>query len=143
MADIKTAEQISRKVRALKYFNGVIETADKKGSAIIKLNCTGAEFILNKGDVLYLKVKTMIAKLSEEIASLEIVQRATVAQTQSQPARRRVAPAPIGAAPEQLSIEEETRLSKKERQRGYQKKWIEKCKNLGVKRLRDLSKDEQ
>ncbi len=44
MADIKTAEQISRKVRALKYFQGVIETADKKGSAIIKLNCTGAEF---------------------------------------------------------------------------------------------------
>lgn len=136
MADIKTAEQISRKVRALKYFQGVIETADKKGSAIIKLNCTGAEFIVNKGDVLYLKVKTMIAKLSEEIASLEIVQKATIAQAQPQPARRRVAPAPIGAAPEQLSIEEVKRVKNREACRKYQAK----LKKLGVKRLGDLKK---
>lgn len=136
MADIKTAEQISRKVRALKYFQGVIESADKKGSAIIKLNCTGAEFLLNKGDVLYLKVKTMIAKLSEEIASLEIVQRATITQAQPQPARRRVAPAPIGAAPEQLSIEEVKRVKNREACRKYQAK----LKELGVRRLSDLKK---
>ena len=124
MADIKTAEQISRKVRALKYFQGVIEIADKKGSAIIKLNCTGAEFLLNRGDVLYLKVKTMIAKLSEEIASLEIVQKASVVQVQPQHTRRRAVPAPIGAAPRQLSIEEiEKRKQKKSEynRRYYQK----------------------
>lgn len=126
MADIKTAEQISRKVRALKYFQGVIETADKKGSAIIKLNCTGAEFLLNKGDVLYLKVKTMIAKLSEEIASLEIVQKASVTQVQPQSTRRRVIPAPIGAAPEQLTIDELER--RKQKRREYNKRYYEKCK---------------
>ena len=126
MADIKTAEQISRKVRALKYFQGVIETADKKGSAIIKLNCTGAEFLLNRGDVLYLKVKTMIAKLSEEIASLEIVQKASVMQAQTQPTRRRVVPAPVGAAPQQLSIEEIER--RKEKRREYNRRYYQKHK---------------
>ena len=136
MADIKTAEQISRKVRALKYFQGVIETADKKGSAIIKLNCTGAEFLLNRGDVLYLKVKTMIAKLSEEIASLEIVQKTSVVQVQPQPTRRRVVPAPVGAAPEQLSIEEVKLVKNREACRKYHAK----LKKLGVKRLGDLKK---
>lgn len=133
MADIKTAEQISKKVRALKYFQGVIETADRKGSAIIKLNCTGAEFMLQKDDVLYLKVKTMIAKLSEEIASLEIVQN-TSRQEERQAVRRRAIPIPIGAAPTQ----EDKNIAKKERQRAYQKRWLEKCKSLGVKRLSDL-----
>ena len=126
MADIKTAEQISRKVRALKYFQGVIETADKKGSAIIKLKCTGAEFLLNRGDVLYLKVKTMIAKLSEEIASLEIVQKASVVQMQTQPTRRRVVPAPVGAAPQQRSIEEIER--RKEKRREYNRRYYQKHK---------------
>ena len=112
MADIKTAEQISKKVRALKYFQGVIETADKKGSAIIKLNCTGAEFSLNKGDVLYLKVKTMVAKLSEEILSLEIVQNSTFNQPQM--VRRRPIPAPVGAAPHQLSTEETRKQKQRE-----------------------------
>ena len=121
MADIKTAEQISRKVRALKYFQGVIETADKKGSAIIKLNCTGAEFLLNRGDVLYLKVKTMIAKLSEEI-----VQKASVVQVQPQPTRRRVVPAPVGAAPQQLSIEEIER--RKQKRREYNRRYYQKHK---------------
>ena len=126
MADIKTAEQISRKVRALKYFQGVIETADKKGTTIIKLNCTGAEFVLNKGDVLYLKVKTMIAKLAEEIASLEIIQKTSTSQAQSQPVRRRVVPAPIGAAPVQLSAEELER--RKQKRSEYNRRYYQKHK---------------
>lgn len=125
MADINTAEVVSKKVRALKYFQGVIKTADKKGSAIIKLNCTGAEFLLNKDDVLYLKVKTMIAKLSEEIASYEIVQRASIPQQQVQ-ARRKAVPVPIGAAPKQLSAEEIER--KRARQREYSRRYYQKHK---------------
>ena len=65
MANFKTAEQISKKVGALKYFKNILAKADKEGKAVIKLNCTGASFPFSKGDVVYLKVQTMIAQLTE------------------------------------------------------------------------------
>ena len=68
----------------------------------------------------------MIAKLSEEIASLEIVQKASVVQMQTQPTRRRVVPAPVGAAPQQLSIEEIER--RKEKRREYNRRYYQKHK---------------
>lgn len=133
MADIKTAEQISKKVRALKYFQGVVRTADRKGVAVIKLNCTGAEFSFNKDDVLYLKVQTMIAKLSEEIASLEIVQRSEAMEVRS--TQRRRLPAPVGAAPVSNTNYDDIRRAK---QREYTYRYREKLKKLGIKRMSDL-----
>lgn len=120
MADIKTAEQISKKVRALKYFHGIIDVANKKGEAVIKLNCTGAEFVMKKDDVLYLKVKAMIAKLAEEIASLHIIEEETVRV-------RRKAPAPFAAAnvrpARKIRVKKLTAEQKKEKQKAYMKKY--------------------
>ncbi|MBR2340887.1 MAG: hypothetical protein IKA72_00565, partial [Clostridia bacterium] len=59
-------------------------------------------------------------------ASLEIVQKASVMQVQTQPTRRRVVPAPVGAAPQQLSIEEIER--RKEKRREYNRRYYQKHK---------------
>ena len=133
MANFKTAEQISKKVGALKYFKNILAKADKEGKAVIKLNCTGASFPFSKGDVVYLKVQTMIAQLTEEIASYDIVQKVS---TNQQPIRvaKRTAPAPIGAAP----TEEERKAKLREKQREYQRTYNQKLKRLGVKRMSDL-----
>lgn len=133
MADMKTAEQISIKVKSLKYFTNLIKEVDKKGRGVIKLNCTGASFPFEKGDVLYLKVKTKIAELSEEIATMQIVTNPTTQPTETAVRRRRI-PAPIGAAPT-TDKTEERRAKNREACRKYQ----QKLRELGVKRLSDLN----
>ena len=85
------AEIISRKVSALKNCNKVLAQIEKNGSAVIKVNCTGLSFTVNRGDAVYLTYKAMQSNLIREIGDYEIVQR-------SQQGARRYAPAPMGAS---------------------------------------------
>ena len=71
-----TAETIAKKTRALKHCSKLITEINKKGQATIRLNCTGVEFVVHKGDAMYLKLATTHAQLTEDIKSYEIVQRA-------------------------------------------------------------------
>ena len=72
-----TAETISRKTKALKHCTKLLAKINKEGQATVRLNCTGVEFIVHKGDAMYLKLATIHAQLTEEIRSYEIVKRAT------------------------------------------------------------------
>lgn len=72
-----TAEAIARKTKALKHCMKLIEEINKKGSTIIKLGCTGVEFVVKQGDAMYFKLATTRAQLMEDVKSYEIVQKAT------------------------------------------------------------------
>lgn len=77
MSDFIAAQDLSKKVGALKHLTKKINEINKKGQAIIRLNNTGVELVAKKGDALYLKLATAHAQLTEDIKSYEIVQRAT------------------------------------------------------------------
>ena len=105
------AEIISRKVRALKNCNKVLAQIEKNGSAVVKVNCTGLSFTVNRNDAIHLTYKAMQSNLVREIGDYEIVQR-------SQQNARRYAPAPVGAASVTLSEEEMAELEKPNANRG-------------------------
>lgn len=65
--DNVTAEIISKKTRALKHCNKVLETIEKKGSAVITLNCTGVVFTVRKNDAIYLQLQATRAQLIQDI----------------------------------------------------------------------------
>ena len=50
--DIVTAETIGKKSKALKHCDKLLSKIDKNGSASVKLNCTGVEFVVHKDDSL-------------------------------------------------------------------------------------------
>ena len=114
--DNVTAEIISKKARALKHCNKVLETIEKKGSAVITLNCTGVIFTVQKNDAIYLQLQATRAQLIQDIGSYEIVQKAT-----QQAVSKRHAPAPVGASIT-LSDEEMSDLSRAKKS-GYNKKY--------------------
>ena len=74
-----TAETIARKTKALKHCSKLIAKINKDGQATVRLNCTGVEFVVHKGDAMYLKLATIHAQLTEDIKSYEIVNRAAAA----------------------------------------------------------------
>lgn len=95
--DIVTAETIGRKSKALKHCDRLLSKIDKHGSATIKLNCTGVEFVVHKDDAIYCRIQSTKYRLLDEIRSYELTTQSQRAI--AQPVRR-TAPAPVGAAPE-------------------------------------------
>lgn len=106
--DKTTAENIGKTARALKHWNKVLSEIDKKGSASIKLNCTGSVLDVQKNDAVYLQLQATRARLIQELGSYEIVQKATSQRSLS----RRFAPAPFGASSTALSDEEMAELKR-------------------------------
>lgn len=74
--DSVTAENIGKKARALKHCDKLLDKIDKHGSAKIVLNCTGVEFIVHKGDAIYLSIQKTKYALLCDIRSYEITVRA-------------------------------------------------------------------
>ena len=83
MSETITAQELSKKVGALKHLTKKLNEVNKNGQAIIRLNNTGVTFVVKKGDALYLKLATTHAQLTEDVKSYEIVKRATAAATET------------------------------------------------------------
>lgn len=120
--DSVTAENIGKKARALKHCEKLLAKIDKTGSAKVLLNCTGVEFIVHKGDAIYLSIQKTKYALLCDIQSYEITVRAK--NSDEQPIRR-TAPAPVGAAE---PTPEELLEAKRAKQREYQKRYLAKKK---------------
>lgn len=71
--DFKSAEIIAKKARALKHCDKILSEVDKKGEALVTLNCTGVQFVVKNGDGMHLRIMTTKAQLIEEIAAYELV----------------------------------------------------------------------
>ena len=117
--DNVTAEIIGKKARALKHCDKLLEKIDKQGSAKILLNCTGVEFVVNKGDAIYFSIQKTKYELLYDIRSYEITVRAKEAQTT--PYKKISAVAPSGAAAP--TPEEEALERKRAKQREYQRRY--------------------
>lgn len=120
--DNVTAEIIGKKARALKHCDKLLEKIDKQGSAKILLNCTGVEFVVNKGDAIYLSIQKTKYELLYDIRSYEITVRAKHAKDGS---IHKTAPAPTGAAPSTPDDELERKRAK---QREYNRRYLAKKK---------------
>lgn len=130
-----TAENIGKTARALKHWNKVLSEIDKKGSASIKLNCTGSVLDVKKNDAVYLQLQATRARLVQELGSYEILQRTTNPRS----IRPRYAPAPYGASVA-LSDEEMSEL-KREKSREYY--WEHREEVLAKKRQQYVKKSLQ
>lgn len=86
------AKEIGKKIRAFEHCEKVLARVEKRGSAIVKLNCTGIAFTVERGDALHLEFVAKHAALWRDIQSYRIVQEATAGT----PAR--TLPAPSGAS---------------------------------------------
>lgn len=127
--DSVTAENIGKKARALKHCDKLLAKIDKNGSAKVLLNCTGVEFIVHKGDAIYLSIQKTKYALVCDIKSYEITVKAKNA---AKTPIHRTAPAPIGAAKDEdismrkdevsLSPDELRRLKRKEYNHRYYEK---------------------
>ena len=137
------AEKISKKTRALKHCDKILTEVDKKGKKTILLNNTGVEFTVTKGDAIYLRIQSTKYRLLDEINSMEIVESAK--NSSPKPAAnppitekvfRKRSPAPYGAS----ATEEERLAYKRAKQREYTKRYMQRLKELGVKRMSELEK---
>lgn len=77
MNNIITAQQLAIKVKAFKHITKVLEQVEKNGKAIEKIGCTGVQIVINKGDILELRYKALLAQYAEEINSYQILSNAT------------------------------------------------------------------
>lgn len=73
--DIVTAETIGKKSKALKHCDKLLSKIDKNGSAKVKLNCTGVEFVVHKDDAIYCRIQHTRYALLDEIRSYELTTR--------------------------------------------------------------------
>ena len=73
MQEYISAETLSRKTKALKHVDKLLAKIDKQGYAFVPLNCTGVTFHVERGDALYLKLRTIQAQLNEELNSYKII----------------------------------------------------------------------
>ena len=128
--DIVTAETIGKKSKALKHCDKLLSKIDKNGSAKVKLNCTGVEFVVHKDDAIYCRIQHTRYALLDEIRSYELTTRSQRAI--EQPVRR-TAPAPVGAAPESEVLSDE-QAGKKAKKAEYNRRYREKKKRQ-VKQL--------
>lgn len=105
----------------------MLSKIDKNGSASVKLNCTGVEFVVHKDDAIYCRIQATKYRLLDEIRSYELTTRSQRAI--EQPVRRT---APVGAAPESevLSAEQQAKLKKAEYNRRYREKKKAQVKQL-------------
>lgn len=116
--DNVTAEIIGKKARALKHCDKLLEKIDKNGSAKILLNCTGVEFVVNKGDAIYLSIQKTKYALLYDIRSFEITVRAKQAKESS--FKKTAIPVPAGAAP---TPDEEALERKRAKWREYNRRY--------------------
>lgn len=86
------AKEISKKIRAFEHCEKVLASVEKRGSAIVKLNCTGITFTVERGDALHLEFVAKHAALWRDIQSYRIVQEAAAGTS------ARTLPAPSGAS---------------------------------------------
>ena len=128
--DIVTAETIGKKSKALKHCDKLLSKIDKNGSAKVKLNCTGVEFVVHKDDAIYCRIQHTRYALLDEIRSYELTTRSQRAI--EQPVRR-TDPAPVGAAPESEVLSDE-QAAKKAKKAEYNRRYREKKKRQ-VKQL--------
>lgn len=75
--DKMTAEIIGKKAKALKHCDKLLNKIDKYGEAKVLLNCTGVEFLVHKGDAIYLSLQKTKYALLCDIQSYEITVRET------------------------------------------------------------------
>lgn len=123
--DRETAYLIEKKSKALKHCEKLLKRIEKNGSATIKLNCTGVEFTIKKGDAFYFNIQKTKFKLLEEISSIEVLEKNKEKVTKSVP---RTAPAPVGASSAvvagiQTSIFDDIKEQKRQKKLEYQRKW--------------------
>lgn len=85
------AKVISKKIRAFEHCEKVLARVEKYGSAVVKLNCTGVTFTVERGDALYLEFVAKHAALWRDIQSYRIVQEAAASTS------ARTLPAPSSA----------------------------------------------
>lgn len=85
------AKVISKKIRAFEHCEKVLARIEKYGSAVVKLNCTGITFTVERGDALHLEFVAKHAALWRDIQSYRIVQEAAAGTS------ARTLPAPSGA----------------------------------------------
>lgn len=116
--NIKSAQEIGKKARAFKHCVSLINEIDKKGETVVKLNCTGVEMHVKKGDGFYLKLHTIVSNLREELAAMQVTMRSPSTPTL----------APYGAAPTSEEVAEAERLRRRERQRVYNQRYYAKKK---------------
>ena len=83
ISEFITAEEISKKTRALKHLAKKIKEVNKNGQAVIRLNNTGVELMVKKGGALYLELAAKHAELAKDIGSYEFVKRATIPSSQT------------------------------------------------------------
>lgn len=109
--NLQNAKSIGQKARAYEHCVKLLRRIEKDGSAIMKINCTGIEFHVEKGDGIYLRLKTVLASLTEDL---------NLATQRMEGSTPRVAP--IGAAPESAMSPDEIRRAKT---REYMRKYRE------------------
>ncbi len=121
----ETAEIIAKKSRALKHCEKILKEVDKKGLKWVKFNNTGVEIKVTKGDAIYLRIQSTMYQLLDEIHSIEVANKAISTTPTAVPTARRIAPAPVGAAP---ITEEELADIKRAKKSEYNRRYYEKQK---------------
>lgn len=71
--NIAPTEHITKLTRALKYYRKILKQIDRNGSAVVKINCTGAEFVIDKGTIFETYFQHLAAKTAYELKSYSIV----------------------------------------------------------------------
>ena len=66
---IQTAEQIEKLTKAFKFVRKLLKKVEQNGTAVVKLGCTGAEIVVDKGSVWEQYFKQLLAKYAFEIQS--------------------------------------------------------------------------
>lgn len=128
----KEAKEIGTMERACNHCEKVLKKIATKGETTIKINCTGLEFTVHRGDSLHLKLQTIYAQLREKLAEYQIVARP----------KRKITTAPFGAVNTDggQQSEEDRRLEEKRaRNREYQRRYYARRKQqrLAAKALEE------
>lgn len=121
--DIVTAETIGKKSKALKHCDKLLAKIDKSGSASVKLNCTGVEFVVHKDDAIYCRIQRTKYALLDEIRSFELTTRSK--KVIEQPVHR-TAPAPVGASDKNTCTSPSDDEMKRKKKQEYNKRYYEK-----------------
>lgn len=109
--NIRDAQAISQKTRALKHCEKLLDKIDKTGEVSVKLNCTGVTFIVHKNDGMYLRIATTKAQLLEEIAAYEVIKGKKTSDENP--------PAAVVSEAEPVQTEEEKAAIRKQKKREY------------------------
>lgn len=73
MDNIQTAEQIAKTSKAFKFVRKVLKKVKQNGTATVKLGCTGAEIVIDKGSVWEQYFRQLLAKYAYEIQSYQFL----------------------------------------------------------------------